>query len=165
MSFWFHGSLALNLTVYPRLFCYLSKEVIHKQFTKEKNNPDLYVWRENEERSRGDLRLMDRRCVDFTLLIKWKEQPGVVWRGPPSGTLRESVSALLKVLESVPRDWFGLWDSWTDLRETVNPFDITTTKYELACMETFSEETIYSFHQSLWWVYDSSQPNKSENKR
>lgn len=37
-----------------------------------------------------------------------------------------SISTFPKVLESVPRDWYGLWHSRTDLRETVNPFNITT---------------------------------------
>lgn len=36
MSFWFQGSWTLNLTVFPRLFCYLLIEVIHNPFTKRK---------------------------------------------------------------------------------------------------------------------------------
>lgn len=35
----------------------------------ERNNPDLYVWGKNEYKPEGNLRLIDRRWVDFTLLL------------------------------------------------------------------------------------------------
>lgn len=169
MSFWFQVSLALNLIVYPGLFYYILVEVIYNRFLKEKNNPHLCVCGKNEDSPTVDLWLLDGKWVGFILLITWTEQPGIVWRVPWSRTLRGtvSISALLKVLESVSRDWIGQWGSLTDLRGSVNPFNITTTKHEFVCMGAyviFWRNNLWLSSESLWSISLTTQPNESKNK-